>query len=74
MGPEKTAEFFNITSTIQSTNTSLFLNIAAGETTSYKTLTFGNVSTDKPWGLEGDTIITAGASTWKRREFAPPTT
>lgn len=68
MGPEATSEYFNISGSIQSTNTSLFLNIGS-ESTSYKTLTLGTTATMSAWALEGDTIITAQTSSYGRREF-----
>lgn len=53
--------------TVQSTNTSLYLNVGS-DSTSYKTLTFGTAASTSAWALEGDTIITAQTSTWGRRE------
>ncbi|KAK3381289.1 hypothetical protein B0H63DRAFT_450646 [Podospora didyma] len=53
--------------TIQSTNTSLFMNIAASESTSYKTVTFDKTATTTAWGLEGDTIITTRSSGFGRQ-------
>lgn len=53
---------------VQSTNTSLFLNVGS-DSTSYKTLTFGSAASTSAWALEGDTIITAQGSTWGRREL-----
>lgn len=52
---------------VQSTNTSLYLNVGS-DSTSYKTLTFGTAASTSAWALEGDTIITAQTSTWGRRE------
>ncbi|KAH8682990.1 hypothetical protein BGZ60DRAFT_524333 [Tricladium varicosporioides] len=66
MGPEASGEYFNIGSTIQSTNTSMYLNINAA-TTSYKSLTFSAISSGTPWALEGDTIITSTGSTFGRQ-------
>ncbi|KAI5925968.1 hypothetical protein F4810DRAFT_617227 [Camillea tinctor] len=74
MGPEASSEYFDIGATIQSTNTSAYLNIAAGEAASYKTLVFsgggeaagGGAATDA-WGLEGDTIITSTGSAYGRQ-------
>lgn len=54
--------------TVQSSNTSLYLNVGS-DSTSYKTLTFGTAASTSAWALEGDTIITAQGSTWGRREF-----
>lgn len=68
MGPEATSEYFNISGSIQSTNTSMYLNIG-NDTTSYKTLTFGTTASMSGWALEGDTIITAQTSTYGRREY-----
>lgn len=67
LGPEATAESFNIGKTIQSTNTSMFLNIGS-DTTSYKTITLDKTSNTDAWGLEGDTIITTNGSKFGRRE------
>ncbi|KAJ9156184.1 hypothetical protein NKR23_g1064 [Pleurostoma richardsiae] len=66
MGPEATSEYFNIGSTIQSTNTSLYLNVGS-DSTSYKTLTFGAAASTTAWALEGDTIITANGSPYGRQ-------
>lgn len=68
MGPESSSEYFDVAGTIESVNTTRYLNIGS-DSTSYKTVTFGNASTTTGWGLEGDTIITTTASTWGRREF-----
>lgn len=67
LGPESTADYFNIGGTIQNTNSTMYLNIGS-ESTSYKTVTFGATASTKAWGLEGDTIITTQGSTWGRRE------
>ncbi len=67
LGPVATSEYFNIGGTIQSTNTSLYLNVGA-DTTSYKTLTFEKTPSTKAWTLEGDTIITQTSSSYGRRE------
>ena len=67
MGPEESAESFEIDTTIQSTNTSMFINIADDET-SYKPLCFGETGETTAWGLEGDTIITTTESSYGRRE------
>lgn len=66
MGPEATAETYNIGGAIQSTNTSMYLEIGS-DSTSYKTLTFASASSTKAWGLEGDTIITTTSSSFGRR-------
>ncbi|KAH7014638.1 uncharacterized protein B0I36DRAFT_299576 [Microdochium trichocladiopsis] len=66
LGPESSAEYFNIGGTIQSANTTLYLNVG-NDSTSYKTLTFGTTASTKAWGLEGDTIITTQGSTWGRQ-------
>ncbi|KAL2274091.1 hypothetical protein FJTKL_03698 [Diaporthe vaccinii] len=66
MGPEASSEFFNINGSIQSANTSLYLNVGS-DSTSYKTLTFGTAASTSAWALEGDTIITAQSSTWGRQ-------
>lgn len=77
MGPEATSDFFTIDGTIQSTNSSAYLTIAAGDT-SYKTLRFADSSAGGDvWALEGDTIITGQGSSWGRRklpskQFPPP--
>jgi hypothetical protein len=67
MGPEATSEYFTIGETIQSTNTSLYLNIGEAST-SYLPLTFDATATTTAWGLEGDTIITTNGSPYGRRE------
>ncbi|KAI8283025.1 hypothetical protein K4K56_010842 [Colletotrichum sp. SAR 10_98] len=67
LGPEASAESFNIAGSIQSANSSSYLNIGS-DTTSYKSLEFSNASETTAWGLEGDTIITTQGSTWGRRE------
>ncbi|ORY64510.1 uncharacterized protein BCR38DRAFT_474960 [Pseudomassariella vexata] len=66
MGPEASSEYFNIADSIQSTNTSAYLNIGS-DTMSYKTLTFGNTSSSSVWALEGDTIITKTSSSFGRQ-------
>ncbi|KXH38373.1 hypothetical protein CNYM01_09394 [Colletotrichum nymphaeae SA-01] len=66
LGPEASAEFFNIAGTIQSANSSSYLNIG-GDATSYKILSLSNASGTSAWGLEGDTIITTQSSSWGRR-------
>lgn len=67
LGPAATSEYFNIAGSIQSTNSSLYINIG-GDSTSYKTLTFDKTATTTGWGLEGDTIITTQTSSYGRRE------
>ncbi|KAG9235288.1 hypothetical protein BJ875DRAFT_374571 [Amylocarpus encephaloides] len=66
MGPESTSEYFNIGSTIQSKNSSMFLNINTN-TASYKPLSFGATATTTAWALEGDTIITGTKSSYGRQ-------
>jgi hypothetical protein len=66
LGPQSTSEYFNINGSIQSTNSSLYLNIGA-DSTSYKTLTFDKTASTTVWGLEGDTIITTKASSYGRQ-------
>ncbi|KAK6208332.1 hypothetical protein LQW54_006956 [Pestalotiopsis sp. IQ-011] len=66
MGPESSSEYFDVAGTIESVNTTRYLNIGS-DSTSYKAVTFGNASTTTGWGLEGDTIITTTASTWGRQ-------
>ncbi|KAB5571820.1 hypothetical protein GE09DRAFT_1054054 [Coniochaeta sp. 2T2.1] len=66
LGPAATSEYFNIADSIQSTNTSLYLNIGS-DSTSYKTLTFDKTATTTGWGLEGDTIITTQTSSYGRQ-------
>lgn len=58
MGPESDSEYFDITTSIQSTNTSLYLNIVEGDTASYKTLVFGEAGDTSGWGLEGVLTLT----------------
>ncbi|KAL1872635.1 hypothetical protein VTK73DRAFT_1439 [Phialemonium thermophilum] len=66
LGPAATGEYFNIGGTIQSTNTSRYLNIGS-DSTSYKTLTFDASPSTTAWGLEGDTIITTQSSSYGRQ-------
>lgn len=66
LGPVATAEFYDITTTIQSTNTSMYLNIGTA-TTSYLPLSFSKTANTTAWGLEGDTIITTTASSYGRQ-------
>lgn len=71
MGPESGSEYFDIGTSIRSTNTSAYLNIVAGDgDPSYKTLAFaaeGEGEQTSGWGLEGDTIITTTGSEWGRQ-------
>jgi hypothetical protein len=75
MGPEATGEFFIINESIQSQNSSLYLNIGTS-TASYLPLTLDATSNTTAWGLEGDTIITTQTSSYGRRmlyfTFLPP--
>jgi hypothetical protein len=66
MGPEASGEYFLIDSTIQSVNTSLFLNIGTSST-SYLQLFFHATANTTAWGLDGDTIVTESTSTYGRR-------
>ncbi|KXJ96061.1 hypothetical protein Micbo1qcDRAFT_217854 [Microdochium bolleyi] len=66
LGPESGSEYFDVAATIQSANTTRFLNVG-GDSTSYKALTFNSTATTKAWGLEGDTIITTQGSSWGRQ-------
>lgn len=68
LGPESSGEYFAIGSTIQSSNSSLYLNIGTSST-SYLPLSFDATATTTGWGLEGDTIITAQGSQYGRREY-----
>ena len=68
LGPERSAEFYNIGSTLQSTNTSQYINIVTAST-SYKPLALSATSNTTAWGLEGDTIITTTGSSFGRRKF-----
>lgn len=68
MGPEVSSEYFVIGSTIQSLNTSLFLNIGPSTGKSYLPLSLDAVSNTTAWGLEGDTVITTTASSYGRRK------
>jgi len=70
MGPETTSEYFTIGSTIQSLNSSLFLNIGPGTGQSYLPLSLDTVSNTTAWGLEGDTVITTTASSYGRRKWS----
>ncbi|TAQ83829.1 hypothetical protein B7494_g7847 [Chlorociboria aeruginascens] len=66
LGPESTSEYYTISDTIQSTNTSLYLNIG-NSTTSYLPLTLDTTASTTAWGLEGDTIITTTGSSYGRQ-------
>ncbi|PKS07762.1 hypothetical protein jhhlp_006370 [Lomentospora prolificans] len=66
LGPEASADTFEIGGTIESSTTGLFINIG-DDSTSYKTLTFGEAGETTAWGLEGDTIITTTGSTYGRQ-------
>ncbi|KAF2741191.1 hypothetical protein EJ04DRAFT_571895 [Polyplosphaeria fusca] len=66
LGPESSAEDFNIGTTIQSKQTSQYLNILTAST-SYKPLTFSAAGDTTAWGLEGDTIITTTGSSYGRQ-------
>jgi hypothetical protein len=54
--------------TIQSLNSSLFLNIGPGTGQSYLPLSLDTVANTTAWGLEGDTVITTTASSYGRRK------
>ncbi|KAF2177235.1 hypothetical protein K469DRAFT_604002 [Zopfia rhizophila CBS 207.26] len=66
LGPEGSAEDFTIGSTIQSKQTSQYLNILTA-TTSYKPVAFSSTAETTAWGLEGDTIITTTGSSFGRQ-------
>ncbi|KAF2116940.1 hypothetical protein BDV96DRAFT_39092 [Lophiotrema nucula] len=66
LGPEASAENFTIGSTIQSKQTSQYLNILTAST-SYKPLAFSATGDTTAWALEGDTIITATGSSYGRQ-------
>ncbi|KAF2995927.1 hypothetical protein E8E14_004162 [Neopestalotiopsis sp. 37M] len=68
MGPESSSEYFDVNGTIESTNTTRYLNVGS-DSTSYKTLTLDEAANTTAWGLEGDTIITTTGSTWGRPQF-----
>ncbi|KAI0479139.1 hypothetical protein GGR56DRAFT_633592 [Xylariaceae sp. FL0804] len=68
MGPVGSSEYFNISGSIQSTNTSSYLNImGAVGGASYLTLAFNKTATTTAWALEGDTIITSTSSSYGRQ-------
>ncbi|KAL5529121.1 hypothetical protein ACEPAG_5095 [Sanghuangporus baumii] len=60
LGPESSSGWFSIGSTIQDTNSSLYLNVDMSPTTSYKPLTLGDTATTTTWSLSGDTIVASG--------------
>ncbi|EJD05944.1 uncharacterized protein FOMMEDRAFT_77495 [Fomitiporia mediterranea MF3/22] len=60
LGPESSSGWFNIGSTVQDTNSSLFLNVDMSATTSYKPLTLDDTATTTTWSMSGDTIIASG--------------
>ncbi|KAL1966606.1 hypothetical protein VTN77DRAFT_4017 [Rasamsonia byssochlamydoides] len=66
LGPEASAETYIVGSTIQSTNTSAYLNIDTSSA-SYKPLSLGETSNTTAWGLEGDTIVTTAGSVYGRQ-------
>ena len=68
LGPEKSGESFTIGGTIQSRNTSQYINIVTAST-SYKPIVFAATGETTAWGLEGDTIITVQGSTFGRRKY-----
>jgi hypothetical protein len=67
LGPEASSEYFDISGTILSSNTSAYLNVG-NSSNSYLPLSFGSTASTTAWALEGDTIITSTSSTWGRRE------
>ncbi|KAI0025167.1 hypothetical protein F4780DRAFT_775171 [Xylariomycetidae sp. FL0641] len=68
MGPEASSEYFTIAATMQSANTSRYLNIDASATaTSYKPLFLTTAADTDAWALEGDTLITATDSAFGRQ-------
>jgi hypothetical protein len=68
MGPEASSEYFNIGSTIQSLNSSLFLNIGPSTGKSYLPLSLNKTANTTAWGMEGDSIVTTTASSYGRRK------
>lgn len=68
VGPEASSEYFTIGSSIQSLNSSLYLNIGPSTGKSYLPLSFDKTSNTTAWRLEGDTVITVTESTYGRRE------
>ncbi|KAK0100953.1 hypothetical protein ONS96_006185 [Cadophora gregata f. sp. sojae] len=70
MGPESTSEYFTIGNTIQSVNSSLYLNIGEKvDGRSYLPLSFAKTANTTAWGLEGDTVITVTGSAYGRRKY-----
>ncbi|KAK0100952.1 hypothetical protein ONS96_006185 [Cadophora gregata f. sp. sojae] len=68
MGPESTSEYFTIGNTIQSVNSSLYLNIGEKvDGRSYLPLSFAKTANTTAWGLEGDTVITVTGSAYGRQ-------
>ncbi|KUJ20124.1 uncharacterized protein LY89DRAFT_716570 [Mollisia scopiformis] len=68
MGPESSSEYFNLDSSIQSLNSSLYLNIGPKvDGKSYLPLSLDATSNTTAWALEGDTVITSTASTYGRQ-------
>jgi len=67
MGPEASSEYFTIGSTIQSLNSSLYLNIGPSSGKSYLALSLDTSPNTTAWGLEGDTVITTTASSYGRQ-------
>ncbi|THH09355.1 hypothetical protein EW145_g2066 [Phellinidium pouzarii] len=57
LGPEASSGYFNIGSTIQDSNSSLFLNIDMSATTSFKPLTLDTTALTTSWAMSGDTIV-----------------
>ncbi|KAH8117463.1 hypothetical protein DFH11DRAFT_1013317 [Phellopilus nigrolimitatus] len=60
LGPESSCGWFDIGSTVQDTNSTLFLNVNMTATTSWKPLTLDATATTSTWGLSGDTIVDGG--------------
>lgn len=67
LGPESGADEFSIGETIQSRETSRYLNIQTAST-SYKPLAWEATGTTTAWGFEGDTIVNEQGSSYGRRE------
>jgi hypothetical protein len=68
MGPEASSEYFTIRSSIQSLNSSLYLNIGPSSEKSYLPLSFDETSNTTAWGSECDTVIIVTGSTHGRRK------
>ncbi|KAF2455338.1 hypothetical protein BDY21DRAFT_350482 [Lineolata rhizophorae] len=66
LGPEESADTFDISGTIQSTTTGLYLTIGESDA-SYMPITWSEEGTTTAWGLEGDTIITTQSSSYGRQ-------